>query len=327
MYSRILTPLDGSSLSEQVLPYVRQLAFGLAAPMTLITVVEPVTPTIGRSLNPEAYEYESETHLEDHAVSYLTGVVSGLREGRLDVSMVTSSGTPAQEIVAEAERVPGTLIAMSGHGRAGVARWWLGSVADRVLHLTTNPLLIVRSDEDNVSADVPGQERRFNRVVLPVDGSALAEEIIPFIVPVARELDLPVELVRVMPTWDEYLRQAAAPEFYNPAFESMAESMAAQVEEDANRYLEQLKTRLQQEGIGTVEVAPAPGRPGCLDNRRSQPRLLDRLVAMTTHGRSGVGRWVMGSVADRVVRNSGSPVLLLRSSGDRPAPYLRPAAA
>ena len=326
MYSRILTPLDGSSLSEQVLPYVRQLAFGLAVPVKLITVVEPVTPTIGRSLNPEAYEYESETHLEDHAVSYLDGVVSELREGRLEVSTVAPSGTPAQEIVAEAERVPGTLIAMSGHGRAGVARWWLGSVADRVLHLTTSPLLIARSGEDNISGDVTGHERRLNRVVLPVDGSALAEEIIPYMVPVARELDLPVEVVRVMPTWDEYLRRAAAPEFYNPTFESMAESMAIQVEEDANRYLEQLKGRLQQEGIGTVETRLFRGDPAAsiIDAASETP---DRLVAMTTHGRSGVGRWVMGSVADRVVRNSGSPVLLLRSSGDRPSPYLRPAVA
>ena len=321
MYSRILTPLDGSSLSEQVLPYVRQLAFGLAVPVTLITVAEPVTPVIGRSDAPATPEYESETHLEDHAGSYLNGVVSGLREGRLEVSTVTPPGTPAQEIVAEADRVAGTLIAMSGHGRAGVARWWLGSVADRVLHLTTSPLLIVRSGAEGSS-----HEGRFNRIVLPVDGSALAEEVIPYMVPVARELDLPVEVVRVMPTWDEYLRRAAAPEFYNPTFERMAESMAAQVEEDANRYLEQLKVRLQQEGIGSVEVRLVQGDPAAsiIDAASETP---DRLVAMTTHGRSGVGRWVMGSVADRVVRNSGSPVLLVRSSGDRPSPYLRPAVA
>ena len=93
MYSRILTPLDGSSLSEQVLPYVRQLAFGLAVPVTLITVAEPVTPVIGRSDAPATPEYESETHLEDHAGSYLNGVVSGLREGRLEVSTVTPPGT------------------------------------------------------------------------------------------------------------------------------------------------------------------------------------------------------------------------------------------
>ena len=321
MYSRILTPLDGSSLSEQVLPYVRQLAFGLAVPVTLITVAEPVTPVVGRSDSPEPPEYESDTHLEDHAGSYLNGVASGLREGRLEVSTVTPPGTPAHEIVAEAERTPGTLIAMSGHGRAGVARGGLGSVADRVLHLTTSPLLIVRSGEEGTS-----HEEQFSRVVLPVDGSALAEEVIPYMVPVARELDLPVELVRVMPTWDEYLRRAAAPEFYNPTFESMAESMAAQVETEAAGYLEQLKGRLQQEGIGTVETRLIQGDPAAaiIDVANESP---DRLVAMTTHGRSGVGRWVMGSVADRVVRNSGGPVLLLRSSGDHPLPYLRPAAA
>ena len=321
MYSRILTPLDGSSLGEQVLPYVRQLAFGLTVPVTLMTVVEPPTPTVGHSLNPDAYEYESETHLKDHARTYLNGVASGLREAGLEISTVIPSGTPAQEIAAEADRVPGTLIAMSGHGRAGVARWWLGSVSDRVLHLATTPLLIVRSGGES-----PGHEEWFNKIMLPVDGSALAEEIIPFMVPVARELGLSVDLVRVLPTWDEYLRRAAAPEFYNPTFESMAESIAAQTEEEASGYLGQLRGRLEQEGINQVEAHLLQGDPAAaiIDAASEAP---NRLVAMTTHGRSGVGRWVMGSVADRVVRQSGGPVLLLRSSGDRPSPYLRPAVA
>ena len=145
MYSRIVVPLDGSSLSEQVLPYVRQLGLGLSIPVTLMTVVEPPTPTIGHGLNPDAHEYESETHLEDHAASYLEGIASDLRSAGLQVSTATPAGSPAREIVSEAARHPESLIAMSGHGRSGVARWWLGSVADRVLHLADTPLLVVRS--------------------------------------------------------------------------------------------------------------------------------------------------------------------------------------
>ncbi len=314
MYSRIVAPLDGSSLSEQVLPYVRQLGLGLSIPVTLMTVVEPPTPTIGRSVNPEAHEYESETHLEDHAAAYLEGVASGLRSAGLHVSTVTPAGTPAQEIVAEAQREPESLIAMSGHGRSGAARWWLGSVADRVLHLTASPLLVVRSGQEG-----SGHQERFDKVVLPVDGSALAEQIIPHMVPIARGLGLSVDLVRVLPSRSEYFQLAAAPEFYNPSFASMAESMTNQAEEEASRYLEQLKQRLSLEGIGSVETRLLRGDPAAsiIDVARETP---DRLVAMTTHGRSGVGRWVLGSVSDRVVRNSGDPVLLVRSTGGESAP-------
>ena len=314
MYSRMVVPLDGSCLSERVLSYVRQLGLGLSIPVTLMTVVEPPTPTIGHSLNPDAHEYESKTHLEDHAASYLEGIASDLRSAGLQVSTATPTGTPAQEIVSEAVRHPESLIAMSGHGRSGAARWWLGSVADRVLHLTNTPLLVVRSEEEG-----SGHGERFDKVVLPVDGSALAEQIIPHMTPIARGLGLSVDLVRVLPAWNDVFQLAAAPEFYNPSFESMAESMATQAKEEATAYLEQLKQRLLQEGIGSVEAHLLRGDPAAsiIDVAGETP---DRLVAMTTHGRSGVGRWVMGSVSDRVVRNSGDPVLLLRSAGEETSP-------
>ena len=314
MYSRMVVPLDGSSLGEQVLPHVRQLGLGLAIPVTLMTVVEPPTPTIGHSLNPEAHEYQSDIHLEQHAADYLDSVASGLRSAGLEVTTATPAGSPAQQIVNEAQRVPESLIAMSGHGRSGVARWWLGSVADRVLHLTSTPLLVVRSNEGEAT-----HQDRFDKIVLPVDGSALAEQIIPHMAPIARGLGLSVDLVRVLPAWNEYFHLAAAPEFYNPSLESMAESMAAQAEGEASQYLDQLKQRLSQEGISAVEPHLLRGDPAAsiIDVANETP---DRLVAMTTHGRSGVGRWVMGSVAGRVVRNSGDPVLLVRSTGDEPAP-------
>ena len=152
-----------------------------------------------------------------------------------------------------------------------------------------------------------------------MDGSALAEQIIPHMTPIARGLGLSVDLVRVLPAWNDYFQMAASPEFHNPSFESMAESMATQAEEEATAYLEQLKQRLLQEGIGSVEAHLLRGDPAAsiIEVADETP---DRLVAMTTHGRSGVGRWAMGSVSDRVVRNSGDPVLLLRSAGEEASP-------
>ncbi len=307
MYARILVPLDGSSLSEQVLPYVRQLGLRLSIPVTLITVVEPSPPGIGLHLRPQPQEQESVRRRADQAVSYLDSLTDGLGADGLTVSTTIPSGSPAEEIIREADREPDTLIAMSGHGRSGVARWWLGSVADRVLHLTDAPLIIIRSRRGEGAPHPEG----FNRVIVPVDGSPLAEEILPHVARITKALDLAVDLVRVIPTSNEYLMLGATPNLYSSA---SFEAMFRQANQEAAQYLERVKETLLQQGVGPVQVHLLRGdvASSIIDVASETP---DRLVAMTTHGRSGVGRWVLGSVTDRVVRNSGDPVLVVRAAG------------
>ena len=260
MYTRIVVPLDGSSLSEQVLPYVRQLAAGLSIPVTLISVVEPPPIGVAQGLNPQLHEHETD-QLISRARSYLDPVANALRDAGIEIMTATPTGIPAQAIVDEAEKEPDTLIAMSGHGRSGVARWWLGSVADRVLHLTNSPMLIVRSHgpEALTHAD------RFDRVVVPVDGSELAEQVLPHVVLMACGLGLTVELVSVISARAEF-RQMAVPEVYNPAYEDIAK----QAEEDSSRYLAQLAASLRAQGVAGGGGTLAPRRPDRLHHRRGQ---------------------------------------------------------
>ena len=310
MYARILVPVDGSSLSEQVLPYVQQFGLGLSIPVTLMTVVEPSPPSIGLHLGSSSQEQDMVRHRADHAVAYLNSLADAFRSDGVTVSTVTPSGSPAQEIIQEAAREADTLIAMSGHGRSGVARWWLGSIADRVLHKTDAPLLIIRFHEGEGHSHAEG----FSRIVVPVDGSPLAEEILPQVTLITKALGLSIDLVRVVPTWNEYLAMAVPPENYSSA---SFEEVSRYNNEEAARYLDRLKEDLLQQGVGSVETHCLRGDPASsiIDVAGETP---DRLVAMTTHGRSGVGRWVLGSVADRVVRNSGDPVLVVRAGERRP---------
>ena len=315
MYSRILVPVDGSSLSEQVLPYVQQLGLGLSIPVTLMTVVEPSPPGIDLHLGPSSQEQDTVRHRADHAIAYLNSLADAFRSDGLTVSTLTPSGAPAQEIIQEAEREADTLIAMSGHGRSGVARWWLGSIADRVLRTAGSPLLLIRFHEDERSTHAQG----FSRVVVPVDGSPLAEEILPHVAHITKALGMAVDLVRVVPTMAEYLALAAPSANYGAASLDTAslEEAFKYNEEEANRYLERVREDLLKQGVGRVETHCLRGDPASsiIDLATETP---DRLVAMTTHGRSGVGRWVLGSVADRVVRNSGDPVLVVRAGERRP---------
>ena len=314
MYTRILVSLDGSDTAEKVLPYASSLAAGLSLPLTLALVVEPSHPSIVRQLNPMIHDHETAEHRIGHAEEYLEAVSERLRGEGIDASHVTPQGDPAMMIVEEAEKDNGTLIAMASHGRAGLARWWLGSVTDKVLHLTSHPLLIIRSTQQADSPESAPADGGLEGMVVPVDGSELAEQALPHAACVAKELALPVALARVTPSSAEYYRAMAVGPLDAPPRIPPYESFAAEVDAEAQAYLDLVSQRLQSEGVASVEGRLLHGAPAecIIDLATESPH---RLVAMTTHGRSGVGRLVLGSVAERVVRQSGAPVLLVRATG------------
>ena len=210
-------------------------------------------------------------------------------------------GRPAEVIVDRAAAQAGTLIAMATHGRSGVKRWLLGSVADKVLHAAKNHLFFVRRDDKTKSTEaVP-----LKSVVVPLDGSGLAEMVIPHALELARKMDLEIVLLRVyaLPT------PVYSAEDYAPDLGELWE----QIRKEAQEYLEKKVSQLQKEGLRKVSAVLLEGYAAdkIIDLARERP---ESLVAMCTHGRTGVGRWVLGSVTDRVVRHSDEPVLVIRAS-------------
>ena len=316
MYTRILTPLDGSEVSEHVLPYARALASKLSIPITLLLAIEPDHPTISQALNPSLHWHETESHRSEHAERYLASVASRLRGAGLTVDTITPRSEPAAAIVEEAAKAPGTLITMASHGRSGLARWWMGSVADKVLHMADNPLLLVRS-LDHTPSD---QESTAERLIVPIDGSGLAEEILPHVAHLSTAMGLHVDLVMVTMSEEEYNqamsigRRILPPAL--PSFQSFSETMDRQ----ARQYLAEVKEKLTGLGATSVEETVVQGSPAdCIVDMATSRD--NSLVVMTTHGRSGVGRMVLGSVAERVVQHSGGPVLLVRANPAEEIPF------
>ena len=310
MYSRILAPLDGSAMSEQVLPFTRTFATSLSLPVTLLYAVEPEVITIARTLNPSLHVEEMVEHRIQHARSYIDPIAEGLKRAGIRADVEIPQGEPANAIVEEAARDAGTLIAMSSHGRSGLARWWMGSVTDKVLHLTENPLLVIRS----VSQPQGPPENELKRILVPVDGSELAEEILPHVVFLASTMGLAVNLVMATPSRDEYYgSQSIGPNQLARATATYEEYISA-VDGNSEAYLNSLVDRVKQQGVASVEAQVLHGPAAdCIADFATE--VSDNFVAMTTHGRSGVGRLVLGSVAERVVRQSGDPVLLVRGGG------------
>lgn len=289
MFGRILLPLDGSKAGEAIIAYAAQVARGLGSPLTLFHASGG-----GRSRGPE--------YLERTAVS--------LRAQDLRVETASVRGKPAAEIVRYAEEEGFHLIAMSTRGRSGLNRLAYGSVADRVLHGTETPLLLISPQEQDA-----GGGASLQGIIVPLDGSPLSEAALPIAEALGSALGLGLTLVRAV-SEAALSRRAlgAAPhlDYPGPLLDppEHAWELAEHAESSARSYLEQHQGPLAYRGLQvSTQVLHGPPAPQLVALMQDIP---NRLAVMCTRGRSGVGRWVLGSVADQVLRSSGRPVLVIR---------------
>jgi nucleotide-binding universal stress UspA family protein len=300
MYTKLLIPLDGSRTSEKVLPFARVLAATLKLPVELLEVVDVsavsahVASDKARFL--DALIAEGERESRDH-LKAVAGEFPGSK-----VCCTVERGNPADAIIERAAADKGTLIAMATHGRSGVNRWVMGSVAEKVLRGSECTMFLVRADEE-AGANSTAMIRS---IVVPLDGSELAESVLPSVVEIAKSLDLEVVLCRA------YELAASAyygSEGYLPNYDDMLLNLKKEVE----GYLANKAGSLKQAGLARVSwiAMTGCGADEIVRYSREHP---DALIAMCTHGRSGVRRWVLGSVTERVVRHSGDPVLVVHAA-------------
>jgi nucleotide-binding universal stress UspA family protein len=287
LYKKILVPLDGSKLAEQILPYARLFAETCGLPMELLRVHDPAGGPSYRPLLPEG--------------EYLKHISARYLPASLPVEHNEAQGDPAVEIINGAMRDPACLIAMATHGLSGIRRWLLGSVASKIVYGAANPLLLIRPAE---GLD-PAVEVQLKMVFVPVDGSGLAEKILPHVAILAKKLKLEVQILRVfkLPA-ESYM--AGDGLYLRPLAEQ-----SKIIEQEAMTYLDGVTEKLRAAGVERITSVPIDGDAAevIIDLAQKTPK---SLVAMCTHGRSGVGRWVLGSVAEKVIQYSRDPVLLVR---------------
>jgi nucleotide-binding universal stress UspA family protein len=145
MFKKILVPLDGSSMAEAVLPYVRRMALESGAEVELLNVTMLPIPAYPVDAPLDFDRVIKQQH--DASTQYLRKVVEDLGHDGIKVTPLISEGPVAEEILAHAELIGADLIAMSTHGRSGISRWLMGSVADKVLHGAKVPVLLIRPNE------------------------------------------------------------------------------------------------------------------------------------------------------------------------------------
>jgi len=298
MYTKLLIPLDGSKTAEKVLPYARFLAGKLKIPVELLGVIDMAEMATHIPAEKARFFDSMIEEGVEHSASYLRGVAATF--GDADVKCAVEKGQADAVIIEKAETDTRMLICMATHGRSGLDRFLLGSVAEKVLRAAANPLLLVRATEEAKSDGTAV----LKSMVVPLDGSELAESIIPMVA--AKELGLEVVLFRAyhIPTY-----AYAGDETYSVVD---YDELIVGVRDEATEYLEKKVAEVKHLGVEKVSFVTEEGFAAdkIIALGRKTP---DTLIAMCSHGRTGVKRWVLGSVTEAVVRHSGDPVLVLRA--------------
>ena len=295
MLDTILVPLDGSSLSERALPIATTLAQGLGAKLVLV-----------RSASPAAGvdTIETEFLAVQEAEAYLADVAGRLGEQGLEVETVTTDLEPCDGILLEARLHQADLIVMCTHGRSGRELWQHGSVAEDVLGYSEIPLLLVRPTDAADQAPLQG-----STWLVPLDGSAFAESVLPAASTLAAALDATLLLVRVVER--QLYDEPGDDEFFNTAQQVEEEQQG-----EAERYLAGLSARLASSGVGArleTRVRLGSAADMILDEAMASDA---GLVAMATHERTGLGALLMGNVARQVFERDTRPMLVVRPNGN-----------
>lgn len=292
MISRILVPLDGSPLAELVLPYAGEMAGRTKAELLLVTCVQPIAVW---DATVTTFSLDRE---ESFALAYLDSKREALTASGLNTRAKVVQGQAAEAVLEAAAEEKADLIAMSTHGRSGLSRWLFGSVATKILEGTDTPVFLVRA---------PSEARRekpvsITKILVPLDGSELAESVLPFVEDAAKAFGASIVLYH-----------AIAPLSAYPGFETVLPANTGDVLEDLQKQAQQFLSRVA-EGIKArgIEVSLVCSIDLAVDGVLVAARETGAgLIALGTHGRSGLGRVVMGSVADAVVRRSELPCLLV----------------
>jgi nucleotide-binding universal stress UspA family protein len=302
MYRSLVVPLDGSAYGEQALPYALSIARRAGAAVHLVHVHVPYAFMSADSVTPWSYQWDTE--IRDRQRIYLEGMCQRLSAAS---SVPVAAKLVEGPLIAETLQHHATgagadLIVMTTHGRGPLSRFWLGSVADELLRLATAPVLLVRPQETpvDVAADVC-----FRRVLVPLDGSTLSEQVLEAALALGSLTQAEYTLLHVYG-----LTSDPALDPMNYPLVAGAEPALERMRADTEAYLAKVAERLTGRGF-RVQTQVAQGRHAAsaiLDGAQGVD-----LIALETHGRRGLPRLLLGSVADKVIRGASIPVLVHHS--------------
>lgn len=326
MFERVILADDGSEIARAAVPPAAALAAGCGSEVLVVRVSHAAgtrpqdldADEWRRYVSPEGRTEAAGNPLE--AEPHLSEVVNELLSlGVENVgSLVLHSGDAGDALVEAADRLAAGLLVLTSRGQSGVRRYVLGSVAEQLSReARETPILLVPATEDAPTV-AEGVTASLKRLLLPLDGSELSEVALPYAEALARDLDAELVLVRAVDSEADLLA-ASMPTGVPPTATLSAEDarvIAIEEGEAASEALRAQAAQLRERGLTKigVEVVEGDAAEGIL---AAADRIEADVIVMATHGRGGLGRLLLGSVADRVTRESErASVLLVRPSED-----------
>jgi nucleotide-binding universal stress UspA family protein len=296
MFEHILIPLDGSRLAEAALPVAAFFAVKSKAQVTLVHVIEEDAPDT----------IHGERHLRDvnEAEAYLKKISTEFFPADAEVDYHVHSDSVRDVAASITEHVGDfetDLVVMCTHGRGGVHDFLFGSIAQKVVASCRTPLLVVRPSNDcELSAFT------VKKMIAPLDGNPEHERVLPVVAKIARTCEAEVELLTVVPTFSTVSGSWTVTARSLPGTTSELLEIS---EEEAADYLESLKKRLKDEGIGVAVNVLRGEAAGAISERA---RLIKAdLIALATHGKTGTDAFWSGSLTPKVSKHCATPLLLV----------------
>jgi nucleotide-binding universal stress UspA family protein len=315
MFRKLLVPLDRSMVAEQALLPAASIARALDADIDLMMVVEPHLFGGGSASHRQEEVDNNERYLEQMTRALVAS-------GPVTTSHAVLHGRIVDSVLSRARAVDADLIVMTSHGRTGLSRAWMGSIADGLVHQSPIPVLMLHATESG------GPQRPIaqlvQRILLPLDGATPAAEVLQSAAALALTAGGHIMLLRVVHPVPQSGFYAGAPlaiptsanPFVVPS-QVIDRTATDRARDEAKEQLGEVAQQLVALGIPDPEmrVVVAQNAAQAIVDFVTSHEI--SMVAMSTHGR-GSSRLVVGSVADKVLRASGLPMLLHRPTGRRP---------
>jgi nucleotide-binding universal stress UspA family protein len=308
MIHSILVPLDGSTFGEHALPLALAIARRAGATLRLVHVHQAIPPA---NVSGVAVMDGLEVALKKQELAYLGAMVHRVSEAApVHVLPALLDGEVASVLEAYVGQVGVEMVVMATHGRGAFRRFWLGSVADELVRHLRVPVLLVHPRDE--APDLK-QEPSLKHVLLPLDGTHLAEQMIEPALELGQLMGSRFTLLRA-------IRPVLRPDYWpdGGTLEGMTDTLLErarahekQLHDEAQRYLDGVAEHVRGRGLPVETHVLVGDQPAAAILREAKGHGAD-LIALETHGRRGLARLLLGSVADKVVRGSPVPVLVHR---------------
>jgi nucleotide-binding universal stress UspA family protein len=298
MFKRILLPLDRSALAECVLPHTIAIARAFESQVMLLHVMDtPREPRLRRAMDPLNWQIR-----KAESKKYLHELDVRLRAANLQLETHLLEGFAAEQVIGFSDTHPPQLIILSSHGQSGLSDWGVSSVAQKVILRTRTSLMIVRAAQPP-AADITGL--RYQRILVPLDGTQCAETILPAAVTLARAHDAQIVLAHIV-------QKPSLPRRTPPSREDveLADQLVARNQAEANLYLDQLKSQL----TGRVEtrVLVSDHLAATLHEMVEQEKI--DLVLLSAHYRSSQTRELYGDVVSNLIAYGTTALLIMQDT-------------